>query len=98
MRFYRMTGGIYKEVVYDNMRNVVSKFIGRNEKVLNPDLLILSNYYGFRVNVTNCFKGNEKGHVEGSVKIIRNQVFAEKYEFSNLSRLACIWRTAAENK
>ncbi len=90
VRFFRMTGGIYKEMVYDNMRNVVSKFIGRSAKVLNPDLLILSNYYGFRINVTNCFKGNEKGHVEGSVKIIRNQVFAEKYEFSSYEQ-ACLY-------
>lgn len=90
VRFFKMTGGIYKEVVYDNMRNVVAKFIGRSEKVLNPDLLILSNYYDFRINVTNCFKGNEKGHVEGSVKIIRNQVFAEKYEFFSYEQ-ACLY-------
>lgn len=83
VRFFEMMGGVYKEVVYDNMRNVVSKFIGRNEKELNPNLLILSNYYGFRINVTNCFSGNEKGHVEGSVKIIRNAVFAEKYIFDS---------------
>jgi len=83
VRFFKMVGGVYKEVVYDNMRNVVSRFIGRNEKQLNPNLIILSNYYGFKINVTNCFKGNEKGHVEGSVKIIRNSVFAEKYIFNN---------------
>lgn len=83
VRFFKMLGGVYKEIVYDNMRNAVSKFIGRNEKELNPNLLILSNYYGFRINVTNCFSGNEKGHVEGSVKIIRNAVFAEKYIFDS---------------
>ncbi|MCD0065280.1 IS21 family transposase, partial [Streptococcus agalactiae] len=33
---------------------------------------------------TNCFKGNEKGHVEESVKIIRKSVFALKYEFKSL--------------
>ncbi len=32
-----MVGGVYKEVVYDNMRNVVSRFIGRNERELNED-------------------------------------------------------------
>jgi len=34
VRFFSMMGGVYKEVVYDNMKNVVSKFIGRNEKEL----------------------------------------------------------------
>ncbi len=80
--------GVYVEVVYDNMKNVVSKFIGRNEKELNQNLLLLANYYGYKINVTNCFKGNEKGHVESSVKIIRNKVFAEKYSFSSFEE-AC---------
>jgi len=44
----------------------------------------MSMYYGFNINVTNCFSGNEKGHVEGSVKIIRNHVFAANYEFQSL--------------
>lgn len=83
IRFFEMVGGCYKEVVYDNMRNVVSKFIGKNEKELNPDLLILSNYYGYQINVTNCFKANEKGHVESSVKIVRNKIFANRYKFSS---------------
>lgn len=34
VRFFDMIGGIYKEVVYDNMKNVVSKFIGHHEKEL----------------------------------------------------------------
>lgn len=32
IRFFDMIGCIYKEVVYDNMRNVVSKFIGKMKK------------------------------------------------------------------
>lgn len=69
VRIFEMLGGTYKEVVYDNMRNVVTRFVGKNEKELNNDLLKLSIYCGFDINVTNCFKGNEKGHVESSVKI-----------------------------
>ena len=76
-----MLGGIYKEVVYDNMRNVVTKFIGKNEKELNEDLIKMSIYYGFEINVTNAFSGNEKGYVEGSVKYLRNKIFAENYKF-----------------
>lgn len=89
IKFFEMMGGIYKEVVYDNMRNVVSKFIGHHEKELNSNLLKLSLYYGFDINVTNCFSGNEKGHVEGSVKIIRNKVFAKHYCFKTYED-ACI--------
>lgn len=81
VNFFEMVKGVYKEVVYDNMKNVVTRFIGKNEKELNKELLKLSLYYGFDINVTNCFKGNEKGHVESSVKIIRNKVFAKHYRF-----------------
>ena len=81
VKFFKMIGGIWKEVVYDNMRNVVSKFIGKNEKELNEDLVKMSIYYGFEINVTNAFSGNEKGYVEGSVKYLRNQIFAENYKF-----------------
>ena len=83
VRFFEMIGGVWKEVVYDNMRNVVSKFIGKNEKELNEDLVKMSMYYGFEINVTNAFSGNEKGYVEGSVKYLRNKIFAENYKFSS---------------
>ena len=63
------------------MRNVVTKFIGKNEKELNEDLVKMSLYYGFEINVTNAFSGNEKGYVEGSVKFLRNKIFAENYKF-----------------
>lgn len=81
VRFFEMIGGVWREVVYDNMRNVVSKFIGKNEKKLNEDLIKMSMYYGFKINVTNAFSGNEKGYVEGSVKYLRNKIFAENYKF-----------------
>ena len=85
VKFFEMVGGSYKEGVYDNMRNVVTKFIGRNEKQLNEQLIKLALYYGFTINVTNCFSGNEKGSVESAVKWIRNKVFAVKYEFDSFT-------------
>lgn len=84
VRYFEMMGGVHKEIVYDNMKNVVSRFIGRNEKELNEDLLKMSIYYGYQINVTNCFSGNEKGYVEGSVKVVRKEAFAAKYEFDSL--------------
>lgn len=83
VKFFEMIGGVWTEVVYDNMRNVVSKFIGKNEKELNEDLVKMSLYYGFKINVTNAFSGNEKGYVEGSVKYLRNKIFAENYKFNS---------------
>lgn len=84
LKLFNEIGGIPKEIVYDNMKNVVTKFIGKSEKQLNQKLVQLSMYYGFEINVTNCFSGNEKGHVEGSVKFIRNKVFTTHYEFESI--------------
>ena len=81
VKFFEMLGGSFKEGVYDNMRNVVKKFIGRNEKELNEQLLQLALYYDFTINVTNCFSGNEKGSVESSVKWIRKKTFSLRYQF-----------------
>jgi transposase len=84
VQFFEMMGGSYREVVYDNMRNVVTKFIGKNEKELNEDLIKISLYYGFKINVTNCFKANEKGSVEKSVDVLRNEIFATHWKFLGL--------------
>ena len=55
----------------------------KNEKELNEDLVKISLYYEFDINVTNAFSGNEKGFVEGSVKYLRNKIFAENYKFTS---------------
>jgi transposase len=84
VRFFEHIGGCWREVVYDNMKNVVTKFIGKNEKELNPDLIKMSMYYGFKINVTNCFSGHEKGAVEKSVDVVRTELFATSYTFNTL--------------
>ena len=84
VRFFELVKGSYRECVYDNMKNVVTRFIGKNEKELNPDLVAMSTYYGFSINVTNCFSGNEKGYVESSVRMTRNEVFALRYRFDSI--------------
>jgi transposase len=81
VRFFEMMCGCWREIVYDNMRNVVSKFIGKSEKELNEDLIKMSMYYGYEINVTNCFKANEKGK---RVDVLRNQLFAETWTFNSL--------------
>lgn len=87
VQFFEMIGGVYSEVAYDTMKNVVKKFIGRNEKELNDDLVKMSIYYGFNINVTNCFNSNEKEYVESSVKILRNQLFAPEYVFASFKEV-----------
>lgn len=84
IQFFKEVQGVYSTVVYDNMRNVIQKFVGKHEKELNEELLKLSVFYGFQPVVTNTYSGNEKGHVEKSVQVIRDRAFTKIYEFSSI--------------
>ena len=67
--------GTFSEFVYDNMRVAIRRFVGLTEKEPTTALLEMSIYYGFKFRFTNIRKGNEKGHVERSVDVVRNNVF-----------------------
>lgn len=86
IQFFKEVQGVYSTVVYDNMRNVIQKFVGKHEKELNKELLKMSLFYGFEPVVTNTYSGNEKGHVEKSVQVIRDRAFTKIYEFSSIEQ------------
>ncbi|OCW93338.1 hypothetical protein A9168_11640 [Macellibacteroides sp. HH-ZS] len=82
-RFFRQIGGVHREMVYDNMRVAVAKFVGRHEKEPTRALLELRGYYHFTHRFTNFYRGNEKGHVERSVEYVRRKAFAPKDSFAS---------------
>lgn len=82
--FFEYTQGhVYKELVYDNMRVAVSKFVGKHEKEPTAALLQLKGHYHFSHRFCNFYRGNEKGHVERSVEYVRRKAFAVKDDFDN---------------
>jgi transposase len=84
--FFRYTGGVYREMVYDNMRVAVSKFVGKHEKEPTQALLDLRSHYHFNHRFCNAYRGNEKGHVERSVEYVRRKAFGLKSEFGTLEQ------------
>ncbi len=86
VRFFKKHG-VYQTVVYDNMRNVVKKFVGRNKRELTDLVLSLSNYYEFEIVLANPYAGNEKGHVERSVNVVGHELFANKDVFDSWEEL-----------
>ena len=82
--FFLFTGGIYREMVYDNMRVAVSKFVGKYEKEPTRALLDLRGHYQFGHRFCNAYRGNEKGHVERSVEYVRRKAFGLKDNFITL--------------
>lgn len=75
--FFAFCGGVYHTVVYDNMKVAVAKFVGPTEKEPTEALVQLSTYYGFYYRFCNVRRGNEKGHVERTVDVMRRFAFAE---------------------
>lgn len=82
--FFEHIGGVYRTMVYDNMKVAVKKIIGPSEKEPTEALLKLSIYYGFAFRFCNIRSGNEKGHVERSVDYIRHKAFSQKHVFESL--------------
>ena len=63
VRFFQTIGGVYREMVYDNMRVAVARFVERHEKEPTEALLRLRGHYQFSHRFCNLYRGNEKGHV-----------------------------------
>lgn len=81
--FFDFTKGVYRQMVYDNMRVAVAKFIGPHEKEPTGALLQLRGHYQFSHRFCNAYRGNEKGHVERSVEYIRRKSFGVKCKFES---------------
>ena len=82
-RFFEQVGGVYQTMVYDNMKVAVKRFVG-TEKEPTVGLLQLSMYYAFAYRFCNIRRGNEKGHVERSVEVVRRKAFAFRDTFETL--------------
>lgn len=82
--FFAHIGGVYHQMVYDNMRVAVAKFIGKHEKEPTRALLQLKGHYQFGHRFCNAYSGNEKGHVERSVEYIRRKAFGFNGDFASI--------------
>lgn len=76
MTFFSFCHGAFHTMVYDNMKVAVRKFVGPTEKEPTKALLELSLYYGYQFRFCNVRRGNEKGHVERSVDVVRHKAFS----------------------
>jgi len=84
--FFEHVGGVYRELVYDNMKVAVKRFVGPTEKEATNGLLSLSMYYQFGFRFCNVRRGNEKGHVEKSVEYVRRKAFSIRDEFESVEQ------------
>lgn len=82
VRFFEITQGVFKTIVYDNMKVAVAKFVGLHEKEPTEALKKISLFYGYNYRFCNVNSGNEKAHVERSVDVIRRKAFSRCFDFT----------------
>ena len=80
--FFRDIHGVPSMMVYDNMRVAVKAFVEK-DKLPTDALLRMKDYYHFEHRFCNIRSGNEKGHVERSVEVIRRKAFCKKDHFES---------------
>lgn len=98
-RFLEHLKGVPEEIVYDNALVQVQRLAGRERKPTEA-VNRLSNYYGFKPRYTNYYSGNEKGHVERSVELIRRKAFSRNHHFATIADAvtALLQATQKENE
>jgi len=69
--------GVPRQLLYDNMRTVVSDRIGSKIR-FQKDLLDFAGHYLFDVNVCKPFQPESKGRVERSIRYLRENFFAAR--------------------
>ena len=62
--FFDHIGGVFHQMVYDNMRVAIARFVAKTEKVPTEALLQLSRWYQYQWRFCNVARGNEKGYVK----------------------------------
>ncbi|SJZ83420.1 hypothetical protein [Selenihalanaerobacter shriftii] len=55
---FKHFGGVHNEIVYDNLKQAVRRFVGPTEKEATEDLVKLSLYYKFNYRFCNARPGN----------------------------------------
>lgn len=86
-RFFKEHKYIPHRMVYDNMRVAVASFVG--EKRPTDALIRLEATYGFTHRFCNIRSGNEKGHVERSVEVVRRKAFCQVDTFESIYAAEC---------
>ena len=84
IRFFEDIQGAPIQMVYDNMRVAVAEFVGKTDKRPTEALMNMETFYGFSHRFCNAHKGNEKGHVERSVEVVRRKAFCRVDTFKTI--------------
>ena len=98
---FRYFGGYPEEILYDNMKQVVSKrLLKQEDSTLNRQFEDFAGFYGFKPILCRPYRGQTKGKVERTVQFVRdNFMVGIKYEnLPDLNGQAQAWCNKVNGK
>lgn len=87
VRAFEFFGGVPRRMAYDNTKCAVVKVGRGRERKLNKKFLELRSHYLFESRFCNPGRGNEKGHVENSVKVAQRSLMTPPPRAASLEEL-----------
>jgi hypothetical protein len=78
-------GGVPRELLYDNLKSVVTERDGELIR-FHPQILEMAAHYHFAPKPCAPYRGNEKGKVERTIRYLRDSFFAAR-SFQSLDHL-----------
>lgn len=90
MRAFAYFGGIFPEIVYDNLTSAVKKVLRGKQRIEQQRFTSFRSYYTFKARFCSPARGQEKGGVEGLVGYARRNFLVplpEVDDFAELNRL-----------
>jgi len=96
---FRYFGGVPRECWYDNLATAVTDRMGKIVR-FNSRFFAYMGHHSIRPHACNPARGNEKGRVEGGVKLIRNSFWSGRIfkNFADLQAQAVEWMNSACNE
>jgi transposase len=98
---FRYFGGYPEEILYDNMKQVVIKWLLKQEdSTLNRQFEDFAGFYGFKPILCRPYRGQTKGKVERTVQFVRdNFMVGSKYNsLADLTGQALAWCNKVNGK
>ena len=98
---FRYFGGYPEEILYDNMKQVVTKrLLKQEDSTLNRQFEDFAGFYGFKPILCRPYRGQTKGKVERTVQFVRdNFMVGVKYDsLDDLNGQALGWCNKVNGK
>lgn len=87
MRAFEFFGGVFRELVYDNLKTAVRGIFRGKGRIEQDRFAAFRSFYTFSARFCNPARGNEKGGVEGLIGFVRRNVLVPLPQVADFEEL-----------